>query len=71
MELLENITRLDAGEAELVPQVLESLLGADQKKRLYEHCRGKSGRVSATRVFGELKSIFTEIQKSEDDTKNL
>ena len=71
MELLEYVTRIDAGEAQFVPQVLESLLGAEQKKKLYDHCRGKSGRVSATRVFDELKNIFTEIQKSEDDTKNL
>lgn len=70
MELLENLTRMDAGETQLAPKILESLLGAEQKKKLYEHCRGESGRVSATRVFVELKSIFDEIQKSNDDTKN-
>lgn len=70
MELLENLTRMDAGETQLAPLILESLLGAEQKKKLYEHCRGTSGRVSATKVFVELKSIFDEIHKSDDDTKN-
>ena len=70
MELLENLTRIDEGETELTPKVIESLLGKEQKKALYDFCRGKSGRVSATRVMMELKSIFENINKSEDDTKN-
>ena len=70
MELLENLTRMDAGETQLAPLILESLLGAEQKKKLYEHCRSEKGRVSATKVFAELKSIFEEINKSDDNTKN-
>lgn len=70
MELLENLTRMDAGETQLAPLILESLLGAEQKKKLYDHCRSKSGRVSATKVFIELKSIFEEVNKSDDNIKN-
>lgn len=70
MELLENITKLDAGQRELLPDVLVGLLGQEQKDKLYDYCRGKSGRVSATKVFMELKSIFAAIEKSEDDVKN-
>lgn len=70
MELLENITKFDAGHKELLPDVLVGLLGQEQKDKLYDHCRGKSGRVSATKVFEELKSIFDVIQNSEDDLKN-
>lgn len=70
MELLEAITAYDAGERDKMPMILEALLGADQKKKLYEHCRGKNGRVSAKAVLLEIKSIFDEIQKSHDETKN-
>lgn len=70
MELLELLTDMDRGETSQAPKVVEMLLGAEQKKALYEHCRGKSGRVSATRVFEELTAIFNEIGKTDSDTKN-
>ena len=71
MELLENITRFDAGEHTLLPKLIEELLGKEQKERLYDHCRGKSGRVSARMVISETKAILEEIQKSNDKaTKN-
>ena len=70
MELLEAVTNYDAGDKQLMPKILESLLGKDQKAKLYEHCRGKNGRVSATMVFQELSYIFEEIQKSDSEEKN-
>ena len=71
MELLENITRFDRGEKDLLPYLISGLLGEEQKKRLYEHCRGKSGRVSATAVFTELAEIIKTIQENGDtETKN-
>ncbi len=70
MELLENIARYDAGERMTLPLILKALLGEDQKKKLYEHCRGKNGKVSSKMVLDEVKNIFEEINKSEDDTKN-
>ena len=70
MELLENITKFDAGEKQLVSEILVGLLGQKQKDKLYDYCRGKTGRVSATKVFEELHSIFEVIQNSEDDVKN-
>ena len=71
MELLETISQLDSGEMELLPKVIEMLLGKKQKDALYEHCRGKSGRVSAKKVMNEIKSIFDNIKESESKTKNL
>lgn len=71
MELLELITKFDAGQKELISDVLIGLLGQEQKDKLYEYCRGKTGRVSATKVFQELHDIFDVIQKSEEDVKNL
>lgn len=70
MELLESISRYDAGERQILPMILKALLGEDQKAKLYEHCRGKNGKVSATKVLEEVRNIFEEINKSEDDTKN-
>lgn len=71
MELLENITRFDRGEKDLLPVLIEGLLGAEQKKQLYDHCRSKTGRVSAQKVIKEVAEILNIIQKSGDtDIKN-
>ncbi len=71
MEVLENLSLLSAGKLEVMPKVLTSLLGEDQKNKLYEHCRGKSGRVSAKKVFKELESIFNAAANAkETSTKN-
>lgn len=70
MELLEVISAIDKGHNELVPDALVMLLGEKQKAKLYEFCRGKSGRVSATKVFQTLKEIFQSIQEGNSDTKN-
>lgn len=70
MELLETITMIDKGHHELVPDALTMMLGEPQKKKLYDFCRSKSGRVSATKVFQTLKEIFTTIRESESDLKN-
>lgn len=71
MELLESLTRLDRGEVGVLPDVMVSLLGEEQKKRLYDHCRSEKGRVSSKRVMQELASIFKAIEKKDDpDLKN-
>lgn len=71
MELLENITRFDRGERDLLPMLIEGLLGTEQKKRLYEHCRSKAGRVSAKAVLNEVAEILNIIQNSGDtEVKN-
>lgn len=66
MELLENITRFDRGERDLLPMLIEGLLGVEQKNRLYEHCRTKAGRVSAKAVLSEVAEILKIIQESND-----
>lgn len=72
MELLENIIAIEKGAYTAVPDVVVSLLGEEQKKKLYEHCRNKkTGRVPATKVFAEVGSIFNAIQEGDSETKNL
>ena len=66
LELLEDIARADK-DVSVFPRVLEEILGADQKKALYEHLRGKNGRVSTKAAVDE----FTEIMNiAGEETKN-
>lgn len=59
MELLEDLARMDAGEEWLCARVVARLLGAEQKKALYEYCRDpETKRVSVTAVAGVLKDLF-------------
>ena len=64
MELLENLVDFENGTRSLLPKLAEQLLGKDQKAKLYDYCRGETGRVSATKVIEELGAIFAAIQKS-------
>lgn len=70
MELLEELVAMSEGRMDKMPGVLTSLLGEEQKAALYEHCRGKSGRVSSKRVADELTDIFHNAKSTESDTKN-
>lgn len=70
MELLENLTAISKGDISALPETIEMFLGVNQKKKLYEHCRGKSGRVSSKKVITELRDIFDKIGKSNDEIKN-
>lgn len=70
MELLDVIVKLDAGEKQYMSEVVERLLGTKQRDKLYDHCRGKSGRVLASKVLAEVSSIFEYIQNNDSDLKN-
>ena len=67
MELLEALIAIDNGDLRELPNVLVSLLGKEQKKALYDHCRTEKGRASASRIMAELKEIFESADK---DLKN-
>lgn len=70
MEMLENLTAISKGDISVLPETLEMFLGKEQKKKLYDHCRGKSGRVSSKKVMDEIKNIFDEIGKADEELKN-
>lgn len=60
MELLEDLARMDAGEQWLAARVVVRLLGAEQKKALYDFCRDtQTKRVSVTKVSEVLSELFT------------
>lgn len=69
MELLEGFISLDSGDMTSLPKCIISLLGDEQKKALYDHCRSeKTGRVSAKKVMAEVGEILNGVQ---DEVKNL
>jgi len=58
MEFMEFLA--DAmDDAVKFPKVMEQLLGKEQKKRLYDHIRGESGRVSIEKSITEFTEIMT------------
>lgn len=70
IELLEALTKLDKGDMTYMSDVITGLLGEDQKKALYEHCRSPKGRVRASKVMEELKSIFEVLNEQDNPVKN-
>lgn len=66
LELIENLKAVDNGDITVLPDVVEAVLGKEQKKKLYEHIRSLAGRVQIDRVAVELNEIF----KSSNQIKN-
>lgn len=61
IELLEGLSAMEEGGAAAVvamPKTIEKLLGKDGKKRLYDHCRNKKGRVPIEDVSKEVVEMF-------------
>ena len=70
MELLDALVEIDEGEPSGISKATLLLLGKDQKKALYEHCRTASGRVSAAKVIAEFTEILNAGQEDNPDLKN-
>ena len=66
MELLEAIAEAET-QTYKFPQVLEKILGAAQKKKLYDHLRTKKGNVPIEKAINEFIEIMNEAGK---ETKN-
>ena len=69
-DLLNAFTSLQDGDPRTLNEALTLLLGEEQKDRLREHCRGKSGRVLASKMIKETEAIIRIIGESEGDEKN-
>ena len=65
-ELIENIKAIDKGDITVLPDIAESVLGQEQKKKLYEHIRSSAGRVKMDILAIEIGEIF----KSSKQIKN-
>lgn len=57
-ELLETLAAVDRGEYGRITEMVEQLLGKEQKEKLKEHIRNEHGKVSATKLMDEVKEIF-------------
>lgn len=66
MELLDALADADAGKLLAISRACNLLLGADQKKKLYDHCRTEKGNVPLTAIRDELLSIIS----GSEDGKN-
>lgn len=71
MELLDAFIEIDEGNVKKIKTVLRSLLGEEQTKALYEHCRNpKSGRVSTKAVMKTLTEILNDAKEEDKPLKN-
>ena len=57
-ELLEVLGKVDRGEVGYVPDMVEMLLGTEQKNRLKAHIRKEHGRITVTDMINEVMQIF-------------
>lgn len=70
MELLDGLIELDKGNVSGLADTMKALLGDEQKTRLYEFCRTEKGRVSARKVFAEVREIFNVASNLSKQVKN-
>lgn len=61
MELVDALSELQEGNGLATSKIVKMILGEDQKKALYDHLRGESGRVSTTAVSTEVTEILNSI----------
>lgn len=70
-EVTEALVDIDDGKYSEAVKVIRLLLGADQAKKLKEHCRDKeSGRVTQKAMFSELADILSSSNSDGDKSKN-
>lgn len=61
MELFDLFAEVDTNPL-LFPKILSEVLGEEQKKALYDHCRADDGRVPVDTVSAETREIFSNSQ---------
>lgn len=59
-EILELMARIQKGVDLLaITELIDRVLGEDQKERFKDHCRADDGRVSTERMMTEFFEIFS------------
>lgn len=69
-DLFNAFNRVQDGQVEALDEAVTLLLGEKQKDKLRAHCKGKSGRVLASKMFKEVEEIINIIGQSNDEIKN-
>lgn len=73
MELLEDLAEVDNGNILKLPDVISKMIGAENKKKLYDTVRDKkTGIVSSVAVGDALQEIIEAMSEEdpEDSVKN-
>lgn len=60
MELLEDLASIDGGDITVLPGALTRILGAENKRKLYDHVR-VDGRVPIDRITDEITEILAQL----------
>ena len=68
MEFLEILVDISKGDKSKLPDFVLAFFGAEQKARLYDHCRSEKGRVRLSKVEEEIKSVFGAIRDNREGT---
>lgn len=66
IELIDELADADSGNLLAVSRALTMLLGAEQKKVLYDHVRTEDGLVPTEKVMAELTQIMTSGQNAKN-----
>ena len=66
IELIDELAAADSGNLLAVSRALTMLLGAEQKKALYDHVRTEDGLVPTEKVMAELTQIMTSGQNAKN-----
>lgn len=62
MELLDAIAEIDSEDNPLaISKVINLLIGKEEKKKLYNHCRAEDGRVPIEALVNEVTQIFQSL----------
>lgn len=65
-ELLETLCKIDEGDTQLTINMVNRLLGNEQKERLKDHVRAENGRVSAKKLLKEVMEIFNATKEGKN-----
>ena len=66
MELVEIIVEAKEDDPMAAFQLVNMVLGPNQKKKLYDHLRTEDGRVPVAAVFGVIGEIFEAFGKAKN-----
>ena len=58
-EILELMVRIQKNDFLAITELVDRVLGSEQKDRFKDHCRNEDGRVSTERMMTEFFEIFS------------
>ncbi len=65
METLDILVRLDEGDAFAMPKLCNKIFISENKKKIYDHCRSKDGRVPIKEFTEIIRQIMTNLGDKE------